>query len=211
MLGNDMVDLEQAFRESDWRRKGYLDKICTEAEQQLILTATDSSAMLWLLWSMKESAYKAENRLTQERSYAPKSFSCSGLCVVDNLKDCLIQHGITQAADFPAGTKPDCLRASVTYKNRVFDIRSVITSQYIHSIALLYPSDWPDIHLHYQQNQVHYVQNFELQHPGYSLIKDKAGLPAIFNHQTGLKHAASISHHGAYLAIVYLGSHLLKD
>jgi len=77
MLGNDIVDLLLAKTQSNWRRKNYLDKIFTPEEQLLISTASDPDAMVWLLWSMKESAYKIYNRETGIRSFAPKSLKCT--------------------------------------------------------------------------------------------------------------------------------------
>ncbi|RZM18358.1 MAG: 4'-phosphopantetheinyl transferase superfamily protein, partial [Pedobacter sp.] len=53
MIGNDIVDLLQASKDSDWNRKGYLDKIFTEEEQFLIASEMHSSLVVWLLWSMK--------------------------------------------------------------------------------------------------------------------------------------------------------------
>lgn len=185
MLGNDIVDLEQAHRDSKWERNGYLEKIFTLTEQELILNAEKPSAMLWLLWSMKEAAYKAENRMTNERFYAPKRFSCIQLAIDGTF--------------------------NVKYRDHLFYISSVINVKYIHSIAMLDLSELQRVHIHYQQNQPDYVREFSGLYPGYSLKKDKAGLPAIINHQTGLKHAASVSHHGQYLAIIYSDSLLLKD
>jgi len=62
MLGNDIVDLDLAKTQSNWRRKNYLDKIFTTEEQLLISSAKRPDEMVWLLWSMKESAYKIYNR-----------------------------------------------------------------------------------------------------------------------------------------------------
>jgi len=77
MLGNDIVDLNLAKIQSNWRRKNYLSKIFTEDEQLLILSAKNPDVMVWLLWSMKESAYKIYNRRTGIRSFAPKSLKCT--------------------------------------------------------------------------------------------------------------------------------------
>ena len=71
MIGNDIVDLALAQTESNWRRKGFLKKIFTLQEQQLIHNATDPERMVWLLWSMKESAYKAAVRKSGNRCFAP--------------------------------------------------------------------------------------------------------------------------------------------
>lgn len=77
MLGNDIVDLDLAKIQSNWRRKNYLNKIFTAEEQLLIASANHPDEMVWLLWSMKESAYKIHNRETGIRNFAPKSLSCT--------------------------------------------------------------------------------------------------------------------------------------
>ncbi|WP_412466103.1 4'-phosphopantetheinyl transferase superfamily protein [Pedobacter sp. KLB.chiD] len=77
MLGNDIVDLDLAKIQSNWRRKNYLNKIFTDEEQLLITSANHPDEMVWLLWSMKESAYKIHNRETGIRNFAPKSLSCT--------------------------------------------------------------------------------------------------------------------------------------
>lgn len=76
MIGNDIVDLTQARRESNWRRRGFLDKIFTPHEQQCIQQAIDPDQLVWLLWSMKESVYKLLARRTQTRTFAPRKIVC---------------------------------------------------------------------------------------------------------------------------------------
>ena len=39
MIGNDVVDLKLAATESNWKRKGYLDKLFSVAEQEYIFNA----------------------------------------------------------------------------------------------------------------------------------------------------------------------------
>ena len=38
MIGNDIVDLKLAKNQSNWQRKGFLEKQFTEEEQKTILT-----------------------------------------------------------------------------------------------------------------------------------------------------------------------------
>jgi len=57
MIGNDIVDLELALKESNWKRKGFLNKIFTNEEQLLISSAINPEIMVWNLWSRKEAAY----------------------------------------------------------------------------------------------------------------------------------------------------------
>ena len=65
MIGNDVVDLQVARAQSNWRRKGFLNKVFNPHEQFEIDHTNDPDGMVWLLWSMKEAAYKAHQRLHQ--------------------------------------------------------------------------------------------------------------------------------------------------
>ncbi|MFN3755200.1 4'-phosphopantetheinyl transferase superfamily protein [Flavobacterium sp.] len=78
MIGNDIVDLAKAKKDSNWQRRGFLDKLFTAAEQELILSAENPEAMVWTLWSRKEAAYKIYNRQSGERFFNPKRFVCEG-------------------------------------------------------------------------------------------------------------------------------------
>lgn len=76
MIGNDIVDLELAQIQSNWKRKGYLDKIFTKNEQLFILNSENPDVMVWNLWSRKEASYKIYNRITGNRIYNPIQFEC---------------------------------------------------------------------------------------------------------------------------------------
>ena len=76
MIGNDIVDLALAKKESNWNRKGFLEKIFTKEEQLLISTSKNPDSMVWNLWSRKEAAYKIYNRETGIRGYFPLKLIC---------------------------------------------------------------------------------------------------------------------------------------
>jgi len=76
MIGNDIIDLALAKKESNWRRKGFLEKLFTQEEQLLIAKAKNQEIMVWNLWSRKEAAYKIYNRETGIRGYIPKQLIC---------------------------------------------------------------------------------------------------------------------------------------
>ncbi|SHM72392.1 4'-phosphopantetheinyl transferase family protein [Flavobacterium xinjiangense] len=76
MIGNDIVDLALAKKESNWKRKGFLDKIFTQQEQLLITSAESPEVMVWNLWTRKEAAYKIYNRQTNIRMYFPLQLVC---------------------------------------------------------------------------------------------------------------------------------------
>ncbi|MBL7703136.1 MAG: 4-phosphopantetheinyl transferase family protein [Ferruginibacter sp.] len=77
MTGNDIVDIATAAVESNWQRKGFLQKVFTPQEQLYICSAPISEQMVWQLWSMKESAYKLYTRQYGGRFFAPQKLSCT--------------------------------------------------------------------------------------------------------------------------------------
>lgn len=76
MIGNDIVDLNVAKRESNWQRKGFLEKIYSKKEQSLIKDAKNPAEMVWNLWTRKEAAYKIYNRETGFRRFNPLKLAC---------------------------------------------------------------------------------------------------------------------------------------
>lgn len=96
MIGNDIVDLALAQKESNWKRKGFLDKIFTLNEQLRILNAESPEIMVWNLWTRKEAAYKIYNRKTQIQGYFPLQLECFDLEIINGftfgkviIKDCI--------------------------------------------------------------------------------------------------------------------------
>lgn len=90
MIGNDIVDLKLAKTQSNWQRNGFVTKIFTSQEQHLLKNSTDPFSLVWLLWSMKESAYKCYVQKKKIRFFAPKKLQCElisanqGLVLIDN-------------------------------------------------------------------------------------------------------------------------------
>jgi len=77
MIGNDVIDILQSRQKSNWRRKGFVEKLFTTSEQLLLSQTSDPEILIWLLWSMKEAAYKIYNRQTKIRQYIPQKLDCS--------------------------------------------------------------------------------------------------------------------------------------
>ena len=76
MIGNDVVDIAQAEKDSNWQRPRFLEKLFAPEEQQLIKNSEDAFLMVWRLWSMKEAAYKLYTQIHPSRFYNPKAFRC---------------------------------------------------------------------------------------------------------------------------------------
>lgn len=76
MIGNDIIDLSLANVQSIWRRKGYLDKLFSDEERKMIMTSSEPDILIWRLWSMKESAYKAQLRCENLIRFNPIAYEC---------------------------------------------------------------------------------------------------------------------------------------
>lgn len=76
MIGNDVIDLKLAALQSNWQRRGFLEKLFVPDEIRTILSADNSFEKVWELWSRKESVWKIINRETGIRKFNPKDFVC---------------------------------------------------------------------------------------------------------------------------------------
>ena len=188
MTGNDIVDIKIAAAESNWRRKGFLEKIFTLQEQLYIKNATLPGEMVWKLWSMKESAYKIYTRQYGGRFFAPQKFGCTllsattGLVVFNNI--CYQTNTIT-AKDYiysiarPAGVEKNNLINSCFYfpepyntKQQSFIYKKIMDCY--HSVTGEIKKDL-------------------------AVVKDKNGIPFL-NCGNDLQIPISITHHGHFAA-----------
>ena len=179
MLGNDIVDLKKSALESNWQRKGFLDKIFTKEEQQEIWTAPNPEIMVWLFWSMKEAVYKIINRESLERFYSPQKFECKILFINDGKA-----------------------KGAVVYNETTYFTESDLDANYIYTLAHAEISNLKKISTHYLCNATNYKNYFKLKY-GHCIQKNLFGVPEILDFKLKTKKPVSISHHGRYLAIAY--------
>ncbi len=76
MIGNDIVDLALAKNQSNWKRKGYLEKIFTLSEIKIIQNAINKDDKVWELWSRKEAVYKIIMQKGGKRGFYPRKIEC---------------------------------------------------------------------------------------------------------------------------------------
>ncbi|HEX8268774.1 MAG TPA: 4'-phosphopantetheinyl transferase superfamily protein [Flavobacterium sp.] len=76
MIGNDIVDLALAETESNWRRRGFIEKIFTGHERKLIEASANKEHAIWNLWSRKEAVYKIYSRKSGVRAFIPQRIKC---------------------------------------------------------------------------------------------------------------------------------------
>lgn len=155
MIGNDIIDLALAKKESNWKREGFLNKIFTAEEQLLIFQSSSPENMVWNLWSRKEAAYKIYNRQTQNRNYNPMQLICS---------DVYSEVG------------------KVIYKGNIYFVKTEITNEYIHTIAVTNIQDFKNLRLVDSSVKIH----------------KKDGIPEIVIENNPEPKPISISHHGRF-------------
>ncbi len=188
MTGNDIVDMTVAATESNWKRKGFLEKIFTLQEQDYIADSSAPDEMVWKLWTMKESAYKAYTREYSGRFYAPQNFSCTllsattGLVLFNNI---CYQTNTISAKDFiysiarPTGVKKANLINSYFYlpQSHHYKPQSFIYKKIIACYTSVTGEIKKDL----------------------AVVKDKNGIPFL-NYDYDLQIPISITHHGQFAA-----------
>ena len=176
MIGNDIIDLSLAKTESNWQRRGFLEKQFTVNEQKLILVATNPFALVWRFWSMKEAAYKAYTQQNEIRFYAPKKFEC----IIMSEKEGL-----------------------VFFKDQIFYTSSIVTQSYIFTTASLDKETKaytkfviPEVIDKAIKSKLADVTTLSVT--GIKQKKSKNGAPYYCYKNILLTKSCSISHHGNY-------------
>ncbi|WP_025663930.1 4'-phosphopantetheinyl transferase family protein [Aquimarina megaterium] len=177
MIGNDIVDLQLAKTQSNWQRKGWLQKICTIQEQQYIFTSEKAEIQLWQFWSMKEAAYKAhQRRFNLSRRYNPLNFECT-----------------------PKG--------EVYVGNYRYKIITETQNEYVYSIAMVSDEEYHSSVYGKKTNARSKLKEIisEKLNIDSSLIyftKNSKGIPLVHIDQKAIQLPLSFTYHGKYSAFV---------
>ncbi len=188
MTGNDIVDIKAAVAESNWKRKGFIEKIFTPMEQLYIKASTMPDEMVWKLWTMKESAYKIYTRQFGGRFFAPQKFSCTLLNQTEGTVDydnACYQTSTSTAKDYiytiarPAGINNTELINSCFYLPQIPFLKQQL---FIYEkLIAFYRSTTGELQINL------------------AILKDKNGIPFLYcgsNWQIPI----SITHHGRFAA-----------
>lgn len=183
MIGNDIVDLEVARAQSNWKRNGFLQKIFTTREQEYILKAAEPDRMVWLLWAMKEAAYKAhQRRFDLPRFFSPNKFSGTLL-----------------------DQKETSVLGSVSFDAHTYQTRAHFNSELVHCVAsykrrqkyitrITNPSE--EIKTAIIKDYAYYLNISE----ELKLVKNKNFIPCLSNAGSIIPANFSLSHHGKFSA-----------
>ena len=186
MIGNDIVDFNTSALQSNWQRRGFMDKLFSEKEQNLILNSEFPERELWLLWAMKESTYKAhQRRFKLPRSFNPKQFICE-IITEDNSS----AIGKVQIGDFSYNSQTD------------------IGEDYLHCIASQFQpkktvqkilADSSEI----KQELILAISEITKLPPAkISIEKDGNYIPYLMHNGVEINYAFSLSHQGMYSSFV---------
>jgi phosphopantetheinyl transferase (holo-ACP synthase) len=181
MVGNDIVDLQLAKVQSNWQRKGFLEKQFTGSEQKIILNSDDPFLKVWLFWSMKEAAYKCYMQQYQKRFFAPLHFLCK-----------IINYDT----------------AFVKYKTEKYIVKYFITGDYVCSCAQTDISKKMVSNVFFvgkneNINQKKYQNLLAHFDTDTQLIKNELGIPYLYQQTKKLPISISTSHHGNYGAFAF--------
>jgi len=185
MIGNDIVDLEIANIQSDWQRKGFLHKIFTNQEQIMIERAKNPFQLVWLFWSMKESAYKCHAKKMQKRFFAPIKLQCELISESEGL---------------------------VLINDERYFTNSRITRDYIFTEASNVRNTMVEQDFFNLNGKVYATSSFAVRHKlkkaiskslkvsidALSIKKNVLGIPKLYQNEKQLQVSFSMSHHGNY-------------
>ena len=188
MIGNDIVDLK--YSASNWKRHRFLDKVFTKDEQALIFSSENEHETLWLLWSMKEAAYKIYVQQFNERFFNPKRLVCE-------LRS--LDEGVV-----------------VTDKNTYFT-RSIITEDYVYTTARLREAKIKESAIFKVEMSSHSVQSEllkkalltslsktkQLPLQQLDIKKSAMGIPELYCNNSKQSLSLSLTHCGRYSSFVY--------
>jgi phosphopantetheinyl transferase (holo-ACP synthase) len=181
-IGNDIVDLKLAETESNWQRKGFLEKQFTQKEQGKILNSEHPFLTVWLFWSMKEAAYKCYTQSIEKRFFAPQKFECSTFSKEEGL---------------------------VVYEDTKFYTTTFFNTFYMHTVAKLVQEERTfffgigssktiQTDLKVKLAAITGILSEEIEKR-----KTSVGAPLFYHQQKLLTKSCSISHHGNYGAFVF--------
>lgn len=189
MIGNDIVDFQLAAEENNYGRKGFLEKVFNKEEQSYIANSTAPFKMVWLLWSMKESAYKAYLQEYATRFFSPIKLECK-----------LLKNN----------------KGSVLIQKEMFFTKSKLTKDFVYTVASdkktnlkiasdCFQVDGKSYESQHKETQKKILKALakKISQPveNLKIKKNEAGVPQLFQDKILLKNTFSISHHGNFGAV----------
>lgn len=185
MVGNDVIDINQTKLDSNWKRKGFLEKVFDNKEQKIINESPNPFNAVWSMWSMKESAYKLYIQKGEARFFNPTKIHCQnfslekGIIHIDGM-DIFTQTITNQKYIFTYAS----LSESTSIENHIFHLSSKDVksqSKQTHQQILQHISHKKNLDLNQLQ-----------------IKKTPSNIPKIFHKEQELNIPISLTHHGNF-------------
>lgn len=117
LLGNDIVDLNEAGVSGKSKDTRFLSRVFSEQEQATISDAANPDLTLWVLWAAKETAYKIVSKLTSPPVFAHQNF-----------------EGIIKKV-VESGQNPAIVSGQVRYATYVIELEAKCDLEYVHALG----------------------------------------------------------------------------
>ena len=192
MVGNDIIDINETRRSSNWERPRFMQKIFTIKEQSIISISNDPFTTVWHLWSMKESAYKVFVQAGGNRFFNPTKIECS----LDSSKNGQVKiDTITLRTN--TSINSNFIFSTATINNA--DIDTCI-------FQLTENNSKQQSNFIHQQVLNNFAKKNSLNCAELLIQKTKTGVPNLHYKNKLLDKSISITHHGKYAAYSILKS-----
>lgn len=187
MIGNDIIDLAYTQKTTNWQRRGFLAKVFSQAEQELIAESKEPFLMVWRLWSMKEAAYKSYLQKGGTAFNSPQRIEVS-------VKD--LNSGKAKIGDFHCGissnNRPNYILSYTQSSAQNSQINEVFKISHKNSST---PSAQA-----YKKLFKRIAIDWRLDESALSIKKDRARIPQLYLGSQKLDLDFSLSHHGQFVA-----------
>lgn len=211
--GNDIVSLN-AINITRTNDPKFYSKILSTPESKLynkpVAAAIPFENFVWLLWSIKESAYKYLQRITPDLLFTPVKFEVTQLQTPDVYKPISFGNGELTGTGF---NELSAFKAIITFGSDTLYARSIIYNELIctivHNNEDFENTHWGIKFIDDEQynNQSSGVREFLIQNlkklPGFDNIiidKNQHGIPIIAKKTKEIAIPISLSHHKHFIA-----------
>jgi len=188
MIGNDIVDLEFAKRNSRWQEQRFLDKLFTTEEQDFVHSDQQKFQNIWRLWTMKESVYKIISRAEETIRFNPTDFKCT---VLDSNRGHVIY-------------KNQSIATSTTTDKSFIQTTTCLNPQWISKLFQFSNLDYPTQHSESVQQAIKAYSTYKnVLDTSVAVIKNSRGIPQLYMNGHLQPEQLSLTHHGLYGACAF--------
>ncbi len=163
LLGNDIVDLNNAGMENKHLDARFVQRVFTEKERSAIFASLKPDLTLWMFWAAKETAYKITSKIFGPPIFSHKKFENTGFKQLSKSK--YITKTTYQKWIFPIEitAKKECIHAVGHYAADE-DSADFNTKIHVHQITPAEINSWKDKNLwskHFTRKELDSIHNEE--------------------------------------------------